>query len=180
MNNSHLNISAVVAAVALLVPAGAIAKRPENKPAKEKTPKVKVASANVKGVVTANDGVTLTVMVAKASGQVKACKGKELTFDLANARFHTADHDADGDMDAADVRVGDAVKVQGKVALSRDRKATCAGEGLVLPAKRVQNRTPLAIVEADEVEEADETDDVEDGEETEEVEETEDEETSAG
>ena len=141
MKNSHLKTSAVVAAMALLVPAGAIAKRPD-KPAKAKTPKVKVVTANVKGIVAANDGATLTVTVTKASGHAKACKTRSLTFDISKSRFHTADNDADSDMDAADVLVGHAVKVQGKVALSKGRKTTCSvAEGQVLPAKQVHNRT---------------------------------------
>jgi hypothetical protein len=154
VKNSHLKISAVVAAMALLVPAGAAAKRPEDKPAKAKTPKVKVVTANVKGTVTANDGATLTVTVEKASGHARACKTRSLSFDISKARFHTADNDADGDTDAADVLVGHAVKVQGKVALSKGRKTTCSvAEGQVLPAKQVHNRT-TPEAEEEETEEA--------------------------
>lgn len=180
--NSHLKIFAVVAAMALLVPAGATAKRPDDKPAKGnkhgkaerpskakkpskgKTLEVKLVTANVKGVVSANDGATLTMTVAKASGHAKACKGLELSFDVSQARFHTADNDADGDMDAADVRVGDAVKVRAKVALSKGRKTTCTlTEGMALPAKAVHNRTTPEVDE----EEVDETEEevVEDDEE---------------
>jgi hypothetical protein len=152
----NLKIHAVVAAMALLVPAGAAAKRPEDKPAK-KAPKVKVVTANVTGAVTANDGATLTVTVARASGHAKACKGRALTFDLSKARFHTADNDADGDMDAADVLVGHVVKVQGKVALSKGRKTTCSvPEGQVLPAKQVHDRTTPEAEEAEETEETEE------------------------
>src|SRR6187551_1213381 len=75
--NSHYKIFAVVAAMARLVPAAASAKRPEGKGEKgnKHEATIKLASANVKGVVTANDGTTLTVMVDKASGHAKACKG---------------------------------------------------------------------------------------------------------
>jgi hypothetical protein len=152
--NSHLKIFAVVCAMALLIPAGASAKRPEGKPEKssehgksgkpEKAgePKLKLASANVKGVVTANDGTTMTVTVDKASGHAKACKGMDLTFDVSDARFHTADNDADGDMDAADVLVGHKVKVRTKLALVKGKKTTCAAaEELALFAKAVHNRT---------------------------------------
>ena len=156
MKHTNLKISAVVAAMALLIPAGAIAKRPENKPAKGKTPKVKLVTANVTGEVTANDGATMTVTVAKASGHAKACKGKSLTYDVSAARVHTADNDADGDMDAADVLVGHVVKVQGKVALSKGRKTTCSVvDGTVLPARKVHNRT-TPKVEVEETEEAEE------------------------
>jgi hypothetical protein len=197
--NSYLKIVVMVAAMALLIPTGAIAKRPEDKPAKaekaekaekpskfetpdttietsddttietpdvtdetpakaKKTPKVKLSTANVKGVVTANDGTTLTLTVDKASGHAKACNGLELTFDVSEARFHTADNDADADMDAADVLVGHAVKVRGKVARTKGRKTTCALEGQALPARAVHNRTTPPVED-----DAEETD----GEETE-------------
>src|SRR5688500_9859862 len=93
VNITHLKISAAVAAMALIVPAGAAAKRPEDRPAKAKTPKAKLVTANVTGVVVSNDGSTLVVTVGKASGQAKACKGKDLTFDISKARVHTADND---------------------------------------------------------------------------------------
>jgi len=184
----------MVAAMALLIPTGAIAKRPEDKPAKaekaekhstietpdatietpdatietpdvtdetppkaKKTPKVKLSTANVKGVVTANDGTTLTLTVDKASGHAKACNGLELTFDVSEARFHTADNDADADMDAADVLVGHAVKVRGKVARTKGRKITCALEGQALPAKAVHNRTTPSFEDDTEETEGDET-----------------------
>ena len=170
--NSHSKILAMVTAMALLVPAAAIAKRPEGNPEKgskhghfdkAKTPKLKLASANVKGVVTANDGTTMTVTVEKASGHAKACKGLSLTFDVSEARFHTADNDADGDMDAMDVRVDDVVKVRTKLALLKGRKTTCvAAEELAIAAKAVHNRTTPEVdeeeveVEEPEVEETEE------------------------
>lgn len=166
--NSHLKIFAVVCAMALLIPAGAIAKRPEGKPEKgaehghsgqpkkAHEPKLKLASANVKGVVTANDGTTLTVAVDKASGHAKACKGMDLTFDISEARFHTADNDASGEMDAADFQVGHLVKVRTKLALLKGKKTTCAAaEELALSAKAVHNRTTPQV----EDEEAEETED---------------------
>ena len=137
----NMKISAVVAAMALLIPAGAIAKKPADKPAKQPA-KAKLVTVNVTGAVVSNDGATLVVSVVKASGQAKACKGKDVSFDLANARVHTADNDADGDMDAADVLVGHVVKVQGKVPVSKGRKTTCSvPDGQVLPARQVHNRT---------------------------------------
>ena len=165
--NSHLKVFAVAAAMALLIPAGAIAKRPDDKPAKgnkhgklgkAKTPKLKLASANVKGVVTANDGTTMTVTVEKASGHARACKGLSLTFDVSESRLHTADNDADGDMDAMDVLVGHNVKVRTKLALLKGRKTTCAvAEELALPAKAVHNRTTPEVEEVEEVEDVEET-----------------------
>jgi hypothetical protein len=180
--NSHLKIFAVVCAMALLVPAGATAKRPEGKPEKgaghghpgqpqkAKEPKLKLASANLKGVVAANGGTTLTVTVEKAGGHAKACKGMDLTFDVSDARFHTADNDASGEMDAADFEVGHVVKVRTKLALLKGKKTTCAAaEELALSAKAVHNRTtPQVEEEADETEdEGVDEEDVVDEEETE-------------
>jgi hypothetical protein len=167
--NSHFKIFAVVCAMALLVPAGATAKRPEGKgekgnkhgalgPKKAKEPKLKLASVNVKGVVTANDGTTMTVTVSKASGHGKACKDMSLTFDVSEARIHSADNDADSDVDAMDVRVGDEVKVRTKLALLKGKKTTCAAaEELALPAKAVHNRTTPPVEDEVEVEEPEET-----------------------
>jgi len=166
--NSHLKIFAVVAAMALLIPAGASAKRPEGKPEKgnkhgqsdgkrhdAKQQQLKLASANLKGSVVSNDGTTMTISVEKASGHAKACKGMELSFDLSNARFHTADNNASGDMDALDFEVGHMVKVRTKLALLRGRKTTCAAaEELALSARAVHNRsTPQVEEEGADVEE---------------------------
>ena len=166
--NSHLKIFAVVAAMALLIPAGASAKRPEGKPEKgnkhgqsegkrhdAKQQQLKLASANLKGSVVSNDGTTMTISVEKASGHAKACKGMELSFDLSNARFHTADNNASGDMDALDFEVGHMVKVRTKLALLRGRKTTCAAaEELALSARAVHNRsTPQVEEDAADVEE---------------------------
>jgi hypothetical protein len=168
--NSHLKIFAAVAAVALLIPAGASAKRPEGKPERGNKhgqsegkrhateQQLKLASANLKGVVTSNDGTTMTVMVSKASGHAKACKEMELTFDVSEAKLHTADNNASGDMDTLDFEVGHVVKVRTKLALLKGKKTTCAAaEELALSARAVHNRTTPQVEEeaADEVEEPD-------------------------
>jgi hypothetical protein len=158
--NSHFKIFAVVCAMALLIPAGASAKRPEGKPEKgnkhgqlggskkAKEQQLKLASANLKGVVTSNDGTTMTVVVEKASGHAKACKDMELTFDLSDARFHTADNNASGDMDALDFELEHVVKVRTKLALLKGKKTTCAAaEELALPARAVHNRTTPQVEE---------------------------------
>jgi hypothetical protein len=191
--NSHLKVFAMVCAMALLVPAGATAKRPEGKPdwgkseqehgksdkgkpeqgdveegdaeegkkpakaekpKKAKDPKGKLATANIKGVVDSNDGSTMIVTVNKASGHVKGCKGAALTFDVSTARIHTADNDADGDADAADVLAGHAVKVRFKVARAKGKKSSCASlEGDAVVAKAVHDRTTPPV--EDETEETD-------------------------
>ena len=175
--NSYLKIFAVVSAMALLIPAGATAKRSGDKPEKgnkhgksvkaEKTPKVKLATANVKGTVVSNEAGTMTVTVVKGSGHVKACT--ELSFDVSEASFHTADVNADGAADAADVVAGDAVKVRAKVAVTKGRKTTCSVTDA--KAKAVHNRTNPAVDEdeVDEVEEGDESSEETEDETTDEV-----------
>ena len=140
---NHSKIFAVVAAMALVVPVGALAKgRPEDPGSKGKGHgKTKLVTANVFGEVTENTGSSMTVLVGKASGQAKACKGKSLVFDVSSAKVHTADNDADTDMDIADVLVGHKVKVRGKVTLTKGKKLTCAQEAETTVAKAVHNRT---------------------------------------
>lgn len=144
MNKARMKIFAVVACMALVAPAGAAAKGDRGK-----APKAKLVSATVKGVVTGSDAGKLAVTVKRASGQAKACKGRELTFDVSKARFRTGDHNADGRKNAADVLVGHSVKVKGKVSLKKSRRTTCVvSDGQVLPAKRVENRTKPARPQA--------------------------------
>ena len=150
--NSHLKISAAVAALALLIPASAIAKRPEDKPVRgqghkhgqvnkqKKDKSLKLATANVKGVVASNDGTTMTVVVSRASGHARACKDETVSFDLTDARFHTADNTASGDMDAGDFEVDHVVKVRAKVARTKGRKTVCSLTETIV-ARAVHNRT---------------------------------------
>ena len=178
--SSHFKIFAVVAAMALLIPAGATAKRPDDKPVKgQKHGKadkgnhgkakgkgknaLKLVTVNVKGTVDSNDGTTMVVTVDKASGHAKACKGESLSFDVSSARFHTADNDASGDADAADFSAGDAVKVRAKATRTKGRKSVCnLVEGTIV-AKAVHNRT---TPEVDEDEEATDEDEVVEDEES--------------
>ena len=154
MKYSHKKIWAVVAAMALVVPAGAIAKPGKDKPAKDpKPPKVKSVSVNLKGIVTANDGTTVTITVDKASGQAKGCKGKSLSF--TTSKVHVADNDGDGDADLSDVLVGHAVKVQARVPKPpKGAKGTCpVEEGTAVPAKQIHDRTTPPTDDDDEGEE---------------------------
>lgn len=149
MKKSHLKISAVVAAFALLLPAGAIAKKPEGKGKPPKAQKVKTVSVNLKGIVTENDGTTVTVSVHKASGQAKACVDQSFTFTAS--KIHVADNDLDGDRDLADVLVGHEVKVQARV--PKARKGTCGvAQDAPVHAKQLHDRT-TPEPEEDEVEE---------------------------
>ena len=168
--NSHLKISAVVVALALLLPASAIAKRPDDRPVRKghqhgkverqkKDQSLKMSTVNVKGTVESNDGTTMTVLVARASGHARACKEATLSFDVTNARFHTADNNESGDMDAADFEVGHVVKVRAKAARTKGRKTVCNLSEATIMAKAVHNRTTPQVEE-----DAAETDEEEIGE----------------
>jgi hypothetical protein len=171
--NSHLKISAVVVALALLIPASAIAKRPDGKPVRghkhgqvnkqKKDQSLKLSTANVKGVVASNDGTTMTVVVSRASGHARACKEATLSFDLSDARFHTADNNASGDMDAGDFEVEHVVKVRAKVARTKGRKTVCNLSEATIMAKAVHNRTTPQVEE--DLAETDEEEGLEDGDE---------------
>ena len=169
--NSHFKTFAVVAAMALLIPAGATAKRPDGKPMKghkhgnvEKgnhgkgkgKNALRLATVNVKGSVDSNDGTTMAVTVDRASGHARACKGETLSFDVSSARFHTADNDESGAADAGDFSVGDEVKVRAKVARTKGRKTVCnLLEGTIV-ARAVHNRTTPQVDEDDEATDEDE------------------------
>lgn len=138
MKKRYLKLSAVVAACSVVVPAGAIAKKPEGRGKAPKTQKVKLASVNLKGTVTENDGASITVAVHKASGKAKACVGGEFTF--TTSKVHVADNDLDGEQTLTDVLVGHEVKVQARV--PRGAKGTCTvPEEGVVQAKQVHDRT---------------------------------------
>ena len=155
MKNRYLKLSAVVAACAVVVPAAAIAKKPEGKGKSQKPAKVKLASVNLKGTVTENDGTAITVTVQKASGKGKACVGEQFTF--TTSKVHVADNDLDGENTLADVLVGHEVKVQARV--PRGAKGTCTvPQDGVVQAKQVHDRTTPESEDDDDVENDDDAD----------------------
>ena len=134
---------ATLGAVALLVPAAAVAKgKPADAGSHGKAKgshgkakgKSKPATFVFKGTWNA-DG---TVLVASGNSRGKQFEGQTLTFDWANAKFSVADTNADGKLDAADVTAGDKVVVKAKLA----RNAT--GTGPFAASKLVDQTHPQA------------------------------------
>ena len=120
---------ATLGAVALLVPAAAVAKgKPDDAGSKGKTKsaqkkakgkgKGKPATFVFKGTWNA-DG---TVAVTSGNSRGKKFKGQTLTFDWSKAKVSGQDTNADGKVDASDVTAGDKVVVQAK--LPRDASGT--------------------------------------------------------
>ena len=107
-------ILSIAAAVALMVPAAVVAKKPADAGSKGKG-HAKGKTFVFKG--TWNDGAG-GVDVTGGNSRVRKgdFKGTTVVFDLANAKIRVADTDADGDMDADDVVNGDKVVVQAKLA----------------------------------------------------------------
>lgn len=110
---SHRILAAAGALALALTPAAPA--KPGGHPAKGKGKAPKARNVVVKGVVASNDGTTLVVTVPAAKGKGKGLARKPsgaVSIALAGARITAADANADGKVDAADVRPGDKVVVQ--------------------------------------------------------------------
>jgi hypothetical protein len=76
-----------------------------------------------KGVVASVDADVVTVSVKKGNGRGRRAVTKDVAFDVSGARVIVADTNADGAMNAADVKVGDKVLVQARLAQDVDLAA---------------------------------------------------------
>ena len=85
--------------------------------------KSKPKTFNFKGVVGAVEGDVVTVLVKKANSRGRRAVTQSIQFDLAAARVQVADTNADGSATVADVTVGDAVKIQARLAQNVDLTA---------------------------------------------------------
>jgi hypothetical protein len=73
-----------------------------------------------KGVVASVDADVVTVSVKKGNGRGRRAATQDVAFDVAAARVIAADTNADGSVNAADVKVGDRVLVQARLATDVD------------------------------------------------------------
>ncbi len=145
MRASNRPLVGLAAVAALAFPALAIAKKPDHAGggSKHGSPHVKQekpVSWNFKGEVTAVDGATVTVHVTHSNRHGRSQRDLDLTFDLANAQVVTADTNADGVRDVADVAVGDEAKVQARLS-----KSQLVAEGEALPAKKAIFKAPEPV-----------------------------------
>ena len=101
-----------VGALALLAPAGALAKQHAARAGTDGAAKPRTFVFH--GSVTSVDAAAtdVTVRIGKGNAAARRFVGQELTFDLASAKLVVADVDGDGSVATGDVRQGDRVIVK--------------------------------------------------------------------
>jgi ribosomal protein S8E len=157
---------AVVCALALLAPAGAVA-RGGHRHSRAHVHKVVKPHVNnhahrrnvlVSGAVVGVDvdAKSVTVHVRHANRAGRALVDQDVVFTLADARLHVADANGDGVRDLGDVAVGDRVIVQAKVARDATVASPLAARHLVDPAshRRAEEHQATADDESTEANEA--------------------------
>ncbi len=104
-----------------------------------------------KGVVTSVDSDVVTVSVKKGNGRGRRAVTKDVAFDVSSARVIVADTNGDGSTNAADVKVGDKVLVQARLAQNVDLAA-----GPHAARKLIDQTAPPVDENEDETADADE------------------------
>jgi hypothetical protein len=150
--NTRVLVAAVTAA-ALAVPAAAVAHPGEGKRA-EKLAKVdrkktKKVTFVFKGTFTAPG--TIEVLAGNAHARKGGFVGEAITVDLASAKLVVADTNGDGTLNVTDVKDGDRVLVQARIA--RGTKFVAPAEGEIaetVAARKLVDKTnpPVDEVEA--------------------------------
>jgi hypothetical protein len=123
-----------LAATALAVPTAAAAK-PGGGKGHEKVKKAKTVTFVFKGTFTAPG--TVEVLSGNAHVRKGGFVGEVVTFDLANAKVVAADTNADQRLDVTDVKDGDRVLVQARIA--RGSKYAADAESVV--ARKLVDKT---------------------------------------
>jgi hypothetical protein len=117
VKRSYIRIAlAALAAVALLVPAVAQAKRHAPRHGKQHAPKVKrnpVVSYVFRGTLSTVDATagTVVVSVKGVNHHGRELKGQDVAFDVSSARIVIRDVNHDGKRNLADAATGDKVQV---------------------------------------------------------------------
>ncbi len=121
---------AAVTAAALAVPAAAVAQpgkgKGAEKHAKVNGKKTKKVTFVFKGTFTAPG--TIEVLAGNAHARKGGFVGETITVDLASAKLVVADTNADAKLDVADVKDGDLVLVQARLAKRSEYAAPAEGE----------------------------------------------------
>jgi hypothetical protein len=143
-------VVAALSAAALMVPAVAVAKPDHGKGHQKQTAKAhgkgkkaKKVMFVFKGTLTAPD--TVTVVSGNSHVRKGGFVGRPVAFDFADVRVVAADTNADQKVDMADVKVGDVVLVQARVA----RRTEYAQDAPAIAARKLVDKTN-APVEDDE------------------------------
>lgn len=139
--NTRVLVAAVTAA-ALAAPAVAVAQpgKGAEKPAKVDRKKTKKVTFIFKGTFTAPG--TIQVLAGNAHARKGGFVGQTITVDLASAKLVVADTNADGTLDLTDVKDGDRVLVQARIAKGTTFAAPTEGETAeTIPARKLVDQT---------------------------------------
>jgi len=147
-------LAAAVAAAALAVPAAAVAEPGKSKGKAERPAKVdrkqsKKVTFVFKGTFTAPG--TIEVLSGNAHARKGGFVGEAVTVDLTSAKLVVADTNADGAVDVTDVKDGDSVLVQARIAKGTKFAAPAEGEvAETIAARKLVDKTnpPVDEVEA--------------------------------
>lgn len=141
-------LAAAVTAAALLVPAAAVAKpgkgKGAEKPAKVHVKKTKNVTFIFRGTFTAPG--TIGVLAGNAHARKGGFVGEGITVDLASAKLVVADTNGDGALDVTDVKDGDRVLVQVRMAKGTEFAAPAEGEiAETLAARKLVDKTNAPV-----------------------------------
>jgi hypothetical protein len=148
-------LAAAVAAAALAVPAAAVAQpgkskgKGAEKPAKVERKQAKKVTFVFKGTFTAPG--TIEVLAGNSHARKGGFVGEAVTVDLTSAKLVVADTNADGTVDVTDVKDGDSVLVQARIAKGTTFSAPAEGEvAETVAARKLVDKTnpPVEEVEA--------------------------------
>jgi hypothetical protein len=143
--NKHI-IVATLAAASLAVPTGAVAQPGKSKGHDNRTAKAHGKAKQPKKVMFVFKGkFTATGTVEVTSGNSHARKGgfvdHAVTFDFVNAKVVAADTNADQKVDVTDVKDGDVVLVQARVA----KGTKYAEDGVAISARKLVDKTNAPV-----------------------------------
>jgi hypothetical protein len=148
--STRVLVAAVIAA-ALAVPAAAVAQpgkgKGAEKPGKVDRKRTKKVTFVFKGTFTAPG--TIQVLAGNAHARKGGFVGQAITVDLASAKLVVADTNGDGTLDVTDVKDGDRVLVQARVAKGTKFVAPAEGEiAEAVAARKLVDKTNPPVDDA--------------------------------
>jgi hypothetical protein len=145
---------AAVAAAALAVPAAAVAQpgkgkdKGAEKPVKVVGKKTKKVTFVFRGTFTAPG--TVEVLAGNAHARKGGFVGEAIAVDVASAKLVVADTNANGTLDVTDIKDGDRVLVQARLAKGTTFVAPAEGETAeTVPARKLVDKTNPPVDDAD-------------------------------
>jgi hypothetical protein len=143
-------ILAALSIAALAVPAVAVAKPGSGRGHDKKPAKVHGEAKRAKKVMFVFKGTftapgTVQVLAGNSHARKGGFVGEAVTFDLADAKVVAADTNADGTIDVTDVKDGDHVLVQARVA----RRTKYADGADAIVARKLVDKTNAPVEDTD-------------------------------